>query len=80
MRTGRSAEEKWFFDPFVPDVVTIRHSPFVEDITAVRWESVPTDVIKREQQCSTFNPDATWHGDANYAEGYAMVDLCEIVR
>ena len=74
MRTGQSAEEKWFFDPFVPDVVTIHDSPFVEDMTAVRWESVPTDVIKREQQCWTFNPDARWHGYANYAEGYAMVD------
>ena len=74
MRTGRGAEEKWFFDPFVPDVVTIRHSPFVEDMTDVRWESLPTDVIKREQQCWTFSPDATWHGYANYADGYAMVD------
>ena len=25
--TGQSAEEQWFFDPFVPDVVTIRGSP-----------------------------------------------------
>jgi len=73
-RTGGSAEEKWFFDPFVPDVVTIRHSPFMEDMTAVRWESLPTDVLKREQQCWTFNPDASWHGYANYADGYAMVD------
>jgi ornithine decarboxylase len=46
----------------------------VEDTTAVRWEAVPTDVIKREQQCWSFNPDATWHGYANYADGYAMVD------
>jgi ornithine decarboxylase len=74
LRTGRDAEEQWFFDPFVPDVVTIRDSPFVEDMTAVRWESLPTDVIKREQQCWAFNPDATWHGYANYADGYAMVD------
>src|SRR5262245_26044678 len=73
-RTGRGAEEQWFFDPFVPDVVTIHDSPFVEDMTAMRWESVATDVIKREQQCWTFNPDATWHGYANYAPGYAMVD------
>ena len=73
-RTGGSAEEKWFFDPFVPDVVTIRDSPFMEDMTAVRWESVPTDVLKREQQCWTFNPDASWHGYANYANDYAMVD------
>ena len=73
-RTGRSADEKWFFDPFVPDVVTIHDSPYVEDMTAVPWENVRTDVLKREQQCWSFKPDATWHGYANYGEGYAMVD------
>ena len=29
---GASDEEKWFFDPFVPDVVTIRGSRFTEDV------------------------------------------------
>jgi arginine/lysine/ornithine decarboxylase len=38
------------------------------------WEDLPTDVIKREQQCWQFQPDARWHGYAGYAEGYAMVD------
>jgi len=73
-RTGRSAEEKWFFDPFVPDVVTLRASKFSDDVTAVAWESVPTEVIKREQQCWNFHPGSNWHGYAGYADGYAMVD------
>ena len=30
---GKSSDEKWFFDPFVPDVVTIRGSRFTEDVT-----------------------------------------------
>jgi arginine/lysine/ornithine decarboxylase len=34
---GRSSEEKWFFDPFVPDVVTIRNSKFTKDVTNVPW-------------------------------------------
>ena len=38
------------------------------------WESLPTDQIKREQQCWNFHPDASWHGYAGYSEGYAMVD------
>jgi ornithine decarboxylase len=71
---GRGAEEKWFFDPFVPDVVTIRNSPFTEDATDARWESLPTAVIKREQQCWAFRPEAAWHGYRGYADGYAMVD------
>ena len=72
--TGVKAEEKWFFDPFVPDVVTIRGSKFTADATGVAWEDLPTDVIKREQQCWNFHPEATWHGYAGYTDGYAMVD------
>ena len=35
---ARTAEEQWFFDPFVPDVVTIRGSKFTEDVSDVPWE------------------------------------------
>ena len=70
---GKSSDEKWFFDPFVPDVVTIRGSRFTEDVTD-SWENVPTDVIKREQQCWNFHPRSAWHGYTGYADGYAMVD------
>ncbi|MFP4894880.1 ornithine decarboxylase [Paraburkholderia sp. EG304] len=72
--TGKSKEEQWFFDPFVPDVVTTRNSRFTTDVENAAWESLPTDVIKREQQCWAFNPEARWHGYAGYADGYAMVD------
>lgn len=72
--TGRTAEEKWFFDPFVPDKVTIRNSKVSDDISDKPWESLPTDVLKREQQCWTFHPEAKWHGYSGYVEGYAMVD------
>ena len=72
--TGRDAEEKWFFDPFVPDVVNIRGSKFTKDANNVAWEDLPTDVLKQEQQCWTFDPKATWHGYKGYADGYAMVD------
>ena len=73
-QTGRSAEERWFFDPFVPDRVTVRNSRFMSDATDAVWEDLPTDVIKREQQCWNFAPKAAWHGYAGYADGYAMVD------
>jgi len=73
-RTGLSNQEKWFFDPFVPDVVTVRGSKFTEDATGVAWEDLPTEVIKREQQCWNFHPQSAWHGYAGYADGYAMVD------
>jgi ornithine decarboxylase len=73
-RTGRSAEERWFFDPFVPDVVTLRDSRFAKDVAGVPWEQLPTEVIKREQQCWNFHPESAWHGYSGYADGYAMVD------
>ena len=73
-KNGRGAEEKWFFDPFVPDVVTIRGSKLTKDATNVAWEELPTDVLKREQQCWVFDPKATWHGYSGFADGYAMVD------
>ena len=71
---GRTTDEQWFFDPFVPDLVTIRNSKFTQDVADFRWEDLPTEVLKREQQCWTFNPQSTWHGYQGYAEGYAMVD------
>ena len=71
---GRTAEEKWFFDPFVPDLVTIRGSKFTDDVTESPWEDIPTEVIKHEQQCWNFNPQSSWHGYAGYSDGYAMVD------
>lgn len=67
-------QEAWFFDPFVPDVVTIRDSKHTSDADEVRWEDLPTEVLKREQQCWTFDPRATWHGYSGYAPDYAMVD------
>ncbi len=73
-KTGRSGEEKWFFDPFVPDVVTIKGSKFTKDATSVAWEDLPTEVLKREQQCWTFDPKSTWHGYSGYSDGYVMVD------
>jgi len=73
-RNGAGPQERWFFDPFVPDVVTIRGSQHTQDVENARWEDLPTDVLKREQQCWAFDPKATWHGYHGYAPGQAMVD------
>src|SRR5262249_30696809 len=78
-QNGRNGQEKWFFDPFVPETVTIRGSHVTRDLTEIRWEDVPTDVIKREQQCWTFDPESDWHGYSGYAPGYAMVDPNKLV-
>jgi arginine/lysine/ornithine decarboxylase len=62
-QAGRNAEEKWFFDPFVPDTVGER-----------AWEDQPTETLKRDQRCWDFHPQSKWHGYAGMTEGYAMVD------
>jgi len=72
--SGRDAQEQWFFDPFVPDRVTVLRSAFAADAIDVPWESLPTELIQREQQCWNFQPDARWHGYPGMADGYAMVD------
>ncbi|MDM0110856.1 ornithine decarboxylase [Variovorax sp. J22R133] len=73
-KVGRDPQEQWFFDPFVPDRVTISGSRFATDASNVPWEDLPTDLLKREQQCWNFGPDSTWHGYKGYSPGYAMVD------
>ena len=72
--TGAGPQEQWFFDPFVPDSVTISDSKHTEDVAEARWEDLPTEVLKREQQCWRFRPEASWHGYSGYADGYTMVD------
>jgi len=62
-KTGKSKEEQWFFDPFVPDAVGDR-----------AWEDIPTETLKRDQRCWDFHPKSPWHGYAGMAEDYAMVD------
>jgi ornithine decarboxylase len=71
---GDGSPEAWFFDPFVPDVVTVTGSPHTEDLDGVPWEKVPTPVLLAEQQCWLLRPGARWHGFTQLADGYAMTD------
>ena len=72
-KAGGSAPP-WFFDPFVPDVVTVTGSPHTADLHDEPWEEVPTPVLLAEQQCWLLRPGARWHGFARLNEGYAMTD------
>lgn len=64
----------WFFDPFVPDRVSVRDSKATKDLRDVAWEDVPTDVIANEPQCWLFREGESWHGYTRIRDGYAMVD------
>ncbi len=59
-------QELEFFDPFVPDVVTLKGSPYHPDVTDVPWEDLPTDVLIQEKQCWEMRKGASWHGYRQY--------------
>ena len=64
----------WFFDPFVPDTVTVTGSPHTKDLHDEPWEEVPTPVLLAEQQCWLMRPGARWHGFTHVTDGYVMTD------
>jgi ornithine decarboxylase len=64
---------RWFFDPFVPDRVTM---PASDDAPArdVAWEDVPTDDLVADARYWEFAPGAAWHGFTHLTPGYAITD------
>jgi len=62
---------RWFFDPFVPDVVQLRDAG---EATQVRWEDVPTDRLASDPGLWELAPGAAWHGFTHVVPGYAMTD------
>jgi ornithine decarboxylase len=59
----------WFFDPFVPDRVTL------PDGRAVAWEEVPTDLLAADSRYWELSPGAAWHGFKSIeTDGYAITD------
>ena len=66
-RSEDDPSRRWFFDPFVPDVVQWEGQ-------ARRWEDVPTDDLARDARYWQLAPGAAWHGFDVQASGYAMTD------
>ncbi len=62
----------WFFDPFVPDVVTLPNSD--GEAVPTRWEDVPTDRLAIDPAMWELTPGAGWHGFDHLAPGYAITD------
>ena len=73
-QAGDGSPPPWFFDPFVPNVVTVTGSRHTADLHDVPWEQVPTRVLLTEQQCWQLQPGARWHGFTRLTDGYAMTD------
>ncbi len=62
----------WFFDPFVPDVVTL-HGADGEQVPT-RWEDVPTERLAIDPAMWELAPGAAWHGFEHLVPGYAITD------
>jgi ornithine decarboxylase len=71
---SRDERTAWFFDPFVPDLVTLKGSKVSPDLDAVPWETIPTEALLREQACWTLTPGAKWHGFRHRTSDWAMTD------
>lgn len=68
------AERRWFFDPFVPDRVTIADAAREGAVHDVAWEAVSTDQLATDPAFWQIAPGAAWHGFADMAPGFAMTD------
>ncbi|MCR0982388.1 Orn/Lys/Arg family decarboxylase [Roseomonas populi] len=61
---------RWFFDPFVPDVVTLDEA----NGAPIPWEDVPTDRLASDARLWSLARGARWHGFPDVPEGWAMTD------
>ncbi len=70
----RDPGRRWFFDPFVPDVVKRPSASPEAAWSEVPWESLPTDELAADPRYWELAPGAGWHGFTHIAPGYAMTD------
>ncbi len=69
---------RWFFDPFVPDRVSIPDVAREGATHEVAWESMPTDQLARHAQYWELSPGAAWHGFTYVEKGFAITDPCKL--
>ncbi len=69
---------RWFFDPFVPDRVSIPDTAQEGAVHDVPWESVSTDQLARHASFWEFTPGAAWHGFTHLEQGFAITDPAKL--
>lgn len=68
---------RWFFDPFVPDMVNIpeaggqRHG-------SVPWGAVSTDQLTRDSRFWELTPGGKWHGFQHVDDHFAITDPAKL--
>ena len=69
---------RWFFDPFVPDRVSLPDVAREGGVHDVAWESISTDQLASNSRFWELAPGAGWHGFSHVKPGYAMTDPCKL--
>lgn len=70
---------QWFFDPFVPDLVSIPDQNSGSATHKVPWEHVSTDLLARHPEFWSLEPNAPWHGFATTLHNYAITDPAKLI-
>ncbi|UFZ04700.1 amino acid decarboxylase [Bradyrhizobium ontarionense] len=65
---------RWFFEPFVPDRVSIPDAASADARHDVAWEAISTDQLATDASLWQLAPGAAWHGFPDLAAGFAMTD------
>jgi ornithine decarboxylase len=73
-RREQDPARRWFFDPFVPDVVRLADAADGGRVHEVAWESVATDALASHAHFWELTPGATWHGFKSVVPGFAITD------
>src|SRR5690349_12589283 len=73
-RREQDPARRWFFDPFVPDIVQLPDAADGGAVHDVPWESVATDQLATNPAFWHLTPDAAWHGFSGMEPGFAMTD------
>lgn len=68
---------RWFFDPFVPDMVNIPDA-ISERHGSVPWGTVSTDQLTRDSRFWELAPGASWHGFRNLEPHFAITDPAKL--
>jgi ornithine decarboxylase/arginine decarboxylase len=65
---------RWFFDPFVPDVVRLPDAAREGGVHEVAWENVATDALASHAHFWEIAPGDRWHGFKHATPGFAITD------
>ena len=74
----RDPARRWFFDPFVPQRVSIRDAAREGATYEVPWESVSTDLSPAILAIGRWRRTQSWHGFGSLEEGFAITDPAKL--